>query len=294
MADCAYFEELIGAGLDGELTEAEEAALRAHLETCESCRAFSAALRGISESLADELPQPPADLTDRIMDSVRAQAAPKKAKIVPMPRFARYAALAAVVAVAVLAGVRFGGLGMRKAAPAAAPQAPMAAMSAAGAEEAAAKLPEDAGAPAAPEPRTEAAVNGAAAITESAEAEAVPEMMDSAEAAPEEREATLFDMPMAAAVPAARPEYRLYRGDAGELLASGTDEDGLLSRLTVDTPRPAPDRAPDFVLAITTSDGNEARFELWEEDGTILLRDPEGSCGAALSAERFRELFGIG
>lgn len=292
MADCAYYEELIGAGLDGELTEAEAAALRAHLENCESCRAFSDALRGISESLREDLPTPPADLTDRIMASVRAQAAPKKTKIVPL-RLTRYAALAAVLAVAVLAGVRLGGLGMRKGAPqAVSAEAPMMAMSAAAPAEAA----EDAGEPPAPEARAETAANGAAsAVTGSVAAAAAPEiLMDSMESAPEDAEAPFFDAPAAAAMPAARAEYRLYRGESEELLASGADGGELLSLLVVDKPGPVPDRTPDYVLEITGPDGAERSLALWEEDGAILLREAEGNCGFALSAERFREIFGIG
>ena len=38
MEDCRYYEELIGAELDGELTDSEAEALHAHLETCETCR----------------------------------------------------------------------------------------------------------------------------------------------------------------------------------------------------------------------------------------------------------------
>ena len=48
MEDCRYFEELISARLDGELTEQEEIALRAHLEECENCRAYRDALRAVT------------------------------------------------------------------------------------------------------------------------------------------------------------------------------------------------------------------------------------------------------
>ena len=38
MTDHGYYEELITAGLDGELSEDQARELRAHLETCERCR----------------------------------------------------------------------------------------------------------------------------------------------------------------------------------------------------------------------------------------------------------------
>ena len=38
MKNCEYYEELIGAALDGEITAEEDKELRAHLESCEACR----------------------------------------------------------------------------------------------------------------------------------------------------------------------------------------------------------------------------------------------------------------
>ena len=58
MENCGYFEELISAELDGELSEAEKEALRAHLETCDACRAYREALRAVAGTEAD-LPAPP-------------------------------------------------------------------------------------------------------------------------------------------------------------------------------------------------------------------------------------------
>ena len=56
MEDCRYYEELIGAELDGELTDSEMEALHAHLETCETCRAYREALRAMAETAADSSP----------------------------------------------------------------------------------------------------------------------------------------------------------------------------------------------------------------------------------------------
>ena len=47
MADHGFFEELICAGLDGELTAEQQAALDAHLAECEQCRAFRDALEAV-------------------------------------------------------------------------------------------------------------------------------------------------------------------------------------------------------------------------------------------------------
>ena len=55
MEDCRYFEELIGAELDGELTDSEAEALHAHLETCGTCRAYREALRAMAETVLPDL-----------------------------------------------------------------------------------------------------------------------------------------------------------------------------------------------------------------------------------------------
>ena len=124
MANCEYFEELIGAALDGELTGAEEAALRAHLAECEACRAFAAALEAVSGAAERGLPPPPAELTEKIMGAVRGEAAKKKTgKLVPIARWARPAALAAAAALVLWAGCRVSHI--RMGSSAAAPAAPM-------------------------------------------------------------------------------------------------------------------------------------------------------------------------
>ena len=65
MKDCEAMRERLSALLDGELDETEAEALRAHLEHCPDCRAFYAAMQGLSELLE---PEPvPADLHAGIM-----------------------------------------------------------------------------------------------------------------------------------------------------------------------------------------------------------------------------------
>ena len=78
MADHGYFEELITAELDGELTAEQRAELDAHLAGCEQCRAFRDALSAVEGAAARHLPEPPAEFTANVMAAVRAQAKQKK------------------------------------------------------------------------------------------------------------------------------------------------------------------------------------------------------------------------
>ena len=122
MTDHAVYEEQICAMLDGELSEAEEASLRAHLNECEECRAFLAAMEAVHGLAARDLPEAPAELTKNVMARVRAEAAPEKktGKIRHFP-FKPLAA-AAAAAVVLWAGARivpaFRPKGMSAAAPA--------------------------------------------------------------------------------------------------------------------------------------------------------------------------------
>ncbi len=109
MKTCEYFEELIGAAADGEITAAEEAELREHLESCEHCRSFFEALRSVSDT-DSVLPDTPVDFTAAVMSRVREAAAPGKAKKKPsvIRLITRYGAIAAAAALAIWAGVSFG------------------------------------------------------------------------------------------------------------------------------------------------------------------------------------------
>lgn len=107
MKNCEYYEELIGAALDGEITAEEDKELRAHLESCEACRSFYEAMQAISGT-DDALGDVPEDFTANVMARVRETAAPaekpakKKAGIARL--VTRYGALAAAAAVADLGG----------------------------------------------------------------------------------------------------------------------------------------------------------------------------------------------
>ena len=75
MKNCEYYEELIGAALDGEITAEEDKELRAHLESCEACRSFYEAMQAISGT-DDALGDVPENFTANVMARVRETAAP--------------------------------------------------------------------------------------------------------------------------------------------------------------------------------------------------------------------------
>ena len=112
MKNCEYYEELIGAALDGEITAEEDKELRAHLEGCEACRSFYEAMQAISGT-DDALGDVPEDFTANVMARVHEAAAPaekpvkRKASIQRL--VTRCGALAAAAAVAIWAGVTFSG-----------------------------------------------------------------------------------------------------------------------------------------------------------------------------------------
>ena len=109
MTDHSFYEEQIGALFDGELTVAEEQALRAHIAECEQCRAFYAAMEAVCGLAARDLPEAPADLAQNVMERVRAPKEDtgqkkKEGKLLHFP--ARTLAVAAAAAVVVWAGAR--------------------------------------------------------------------------------------------------------------------------------------------------------------------------------------------
>ncbi len=80
MSSCAHREDA-GAYVLGALTEQEHADFVAHLRTCEACRREIAELEVAADALALAAPQlaPPAELRERIMTVVRAEAEPAPA-----------------------------------------------------------------------------------------------------------------------------------------------------------------------------------------------------------------------
>ena len=287
MEDCGYFEELISAELDGELSEAEKEALRAHLEHCENCRAYREALRAVAGTEAD-LPAPPADLTGRIMDAVRREAeAKKKPKVIPFRRYLRAGALAAAAALVIWAGFRVAG---PKGAAKTASSAPAAAMSMMAADTAPAEpemeLEADAAAP-------ETQARGAEENSLFAAAAAPAAMEDAPEAAMEES----MDFSAATASTAAdmgslRIGYALYEGEGtAPLLRGEMEEADLRALLTAEKPCPAPNRAADYTLVLE-EDGETWSF--WLEDGGVIAgRTGTEDAGYTVPADVFREMLGL-
>ncbi len=65
--DCHHAQALVSAGLDGELSEAEQAAATAHVATCPACHAFVADAE-LVQRIVRVAPAPPVpDLTGAIM-----------------------------------------------------------------------------------------------------------------------------------------------------------------------------------------------------------------------------------
>lgn len=127
MKKCEEFAPLLSAYFDGELTEEENAAIRAHLGECEDCRARLdeyAQLSGAMLALGDE--DVPEGFTARVMDAVRAEKAamPRMKKPSAWRRWMTMAACAAIVALA--AAVTIPRTAMKQEANDAAPAAPAA------------------------------------------------------------------------------------------------------------------------------------------------------------------------
>jgi len=114
---CEYYLDLISCEADGELTESERAALRAHLAECEGCRRFAAALRAIGEGIAEEA-EVPAGFAESVMEKLPG----RKKNGIPFRRWGSVAA--AAVLVIVLGSTVFAPQG--KEAAMAAPMAPAA------------------------------------------------------------------------------------------------------------------------------------------------------------------------
>lgn len=127
MKKCEEFAPLLSAFVDGELTEEENAAVRAHLGECEDCRARLdeyAQLSGAMLALGEE--DVPEGFTARVMDAVRAEKAamPRMKKPSAWRRWMPMAACAAIVALA--AAVTIPRTAMKQEANDAAPAAPAA------------------------------------------------------------------------------------------------------------------------------------------------------------------------
>lgn len=80
MSGCENYQEMISRLLDGELEAAEEAALAEHLKTCPGCAALYVAFSGLSETLSQDLEEPPERIRENVMAEIRRSELAKRNK----------------------------------------------------------------------------------------------------------------------------------------------------------------------------------------------------------------------
>ena len=253
MKPCEYYEELIGAALDGEISAEENEELRAHLDTCESCRSFYEAMKAISGT-DEQLPEAPEHFTENVMARVRQTAAPeekpvkKKAGITRLAT--RYGALAAAAAVAIWAGVHFSGAFAAKNTESAAPEIAM-----------------------------------YSATSEDAAVDAAP-----AESAGDDR--MMASAPESAAAKDTAASVTITAASRGTGGVTFTDDGFFAGYLLLDEGEtPAPEREPDYRLTLAGDGGAESEYELWIEEESIVWRVPDGGAAhlSPASPEALRE-----
>lgn len=243
MKNCEYYEELIGAALDGEITAEEDKELRAHLEGCEACRSFYEAMQAISGT-DDVLGDVPEDFTANVMARVHEAAAPAEKPVKRKAGIARlvtrYGALAAAAAVAIWAGVTFSGTFAAKGASSTAREESEIAMYSAAEDSAETETPTEA--PAAP-----AGGRMMAAAPDSAAADSSVTVTVTAENGASDDAVTL-------------PDDGFFTGylllDEGET--------------------PMPERNCDYTITLDAPDGTESAYRLWVEEESLIWQKADG------------------
>jgi hypothetical protein len=238
--------------LDGELSEKEEQALRAHMESCEDCRRVYDAYRAVSDALADDLAEPPEGLVPGVILRIDAgEAARKRARTRFGPR--RIGLMAACLALMLFAGYQLDRWSGNHATSDSAStlQAPS----------------EEYGVTSESAPKY--AIAGAPAPT----AAALPDMASGAGAS-DSSKGTERAVPAYSRVRIeAKGETLLDRADAQTIFAF---TDSIL--LSEGAPEAAPDRTPDYDVILTAQySGESLSYEIWV-DGDVL-RWRQGSEG---------------
>lgn len=242
MKNCEYYEELIGAALDGEITAEEDKELRAHLESCEACRSFYEAMQAISGT-DDALGDVPENFTANVMARVHETAAPaekpakKKASIQRL--VTRCGALAAAAAVAIWAGVTFSGTFAAKGASSTAGEESGIAMYSAAEDSGETDTPAEAPAP--------AGGRMMAAAPESAAADSSVTVTVTAENGASDDAVTL-------------PDDGFF---AGYLLLDEGDT-------------PTPERDCDYTITLDAPNGTESVYRLWVEEESLIWQKTDG------------------
>lgn len=249
MKNCEYYEELIGAAIDGEITAEEDKELRAHLESCEACRNFYEAMQAISGT-DDALGDVPEDFTANVMARVHEAAAPAEKPVkrkAGIARLARYGALAAAAAVAIWAGVTFGGTFAAKGADSTSSNAPEIAMySAAEDSTETGKAARDAAPAEAPEAPASSMMMAAAPDSAAADG-SVTVTVTTAENGASDDAVTL-------------PDDGFF---AGYLLLDEGET-------------PMPERDCDYTITLDAPDGTESVYRLWVEEESLIWQKADG------------------
>lgn len=243
MKNCEYYEELIGAALDGEITAEEDKELRAHLESCEACRSFYEAMQAISGT-DDALGDVPENFTANVMARVRETVAPvekpakKKASIQRL--VTRCGALAAAAAVAIWAGVTFSGTFAAKGASSTA--------------------------------REESGIAMYSAEEDSAEAEPPAE----AQAAPAGGRMMAAAPDSAAADGGVTVTVTAENGTSDDVVT--LPDDGFFAGylLLDEGETPTPERDCDYTITLAAPDGTESVYRLWVEEESLVWQKADG------------------
>lgn len=85
MNTCEHYRLQISQLLDGELPEAQQQTLRAHLHTCPDCQRVYEDFLTLQTAVRDTAAEPPAELTARIMQQVRHEPVPAARPAQPTP-----------------------------------------------------------------------------------------------------------------------------------------------------------------------------------------------------------------
>lgn len=85
MNTCEHYRLRISQLLDGELPEAQQQTLRAHLHTCPDCQRVYEDFLTLQAAVRGTAAEPPADLTARIMQQVRHEPVPAARPAQPTP-----------------------------------------------------------------------------------------------------------------------------------------------------------------------------------------------------------------
>lgn len=106
MSGCELYQELISRRIDGELNTDEKSLLAEHLKTCPDCALLFDAFSALSDTLAEDLAEPPVSLHEEIMAQVRREKIKKTGFWQRLPKSYR-SLLAAAACLALIAGFSF-------------------------------------------------------------------------------------------------------------------------------------------------------------------------------------------